>query len=195
MSHPPQDTRITTALSSESLPQLPTLVAVLSVLTLIAGAGGMAGSFLFLASRNHLDVMAGGAGFIAGAVFVAAGLLSLVVQSRLLTERQTAIRIAGCLLGLLPPLTAVLAWPVLYFGAFIAGILLMPIVMLGCVVWAWGVSSGVADHLSALLGCSRVGALRGSVFFLQVVGILASWPLFVDLLHLLESMGYKVGWS
>ena len=117
------------------------------------------------------------------------------MQSRSLTESQTAIRLAGCLLGLLPPLAAALAWPVLYFGAFPAGILLMPLVMLACVAWAWEFSSSVAGHLSALLGWPRVGILRGSVFLLQVLGIVASWPLFVFLLHLLESLGYKVGWS
>jgi hypothetical protein len=186
----PQDTRITAP-----LPQAATPVAILSALTLLAGASGMAVSFLFLASQHHLNVLAGGAGFVAGAVLVAAGLLSLVVQSRSPTQSEAAIHVAGSLLMLLPPLAAALAWPVLYFGAFLAGILLIPLVLLACVVWAWGISSSVATNLSALLGWPRVGILHGLVLFLQVMGILASWPIFVFLLRVLESMGYKVGWS
>jgi hypothetical protein len=173
-----------------------TPIVVLSALTFISGVGGMAISFLFLASRNYLDVIAGTVGFLAGAVLVAAGLLSLTVQCRSPLASQSAIQVAGCLVGFLPPLVAVLAWPVLYFGAFLTGLSLIPIVLLGCVVWAWLASRSVASNLSALCGWSHAGMiLRGLVFFLQGVGILASWPLFAYLLRLLEAMGYKVGWS
>ncbi len=48
----------------------------LASLSLIAGAAGMAISFLFLASNDHLDVLAGAAGFIAGSVLVGAGLIA-----------------------------------------------------------------------------------------------------------------------
>src|SRR5712691_4340966 len=58
-------------------------VLVLAWLTLLAGAGGMAMSYLYLASSNHLDVLAGAAGFVAGSVLLAAGLLSITVLSRL----------------------------------------------------------------------------------------------------------------
>jgi hypothetical protein len=54
-------------------------VLVLALLTLAAGAGGMAISFLFLASADSLDVLAGAAGFIAGAILMAAGLLTIAV--------------------------------------------------------------------------------------------------------------------
>jgi hypothetical protein len=57
-------------------------VRVLAALTLAAGIGGMAVSFLFLASSHHLDVLAGAAGFVAGSVFVAAGLVALAVLTR-----------------------------------------------------------------------------------------------------------------
>src|SRR5258707_465545 len=147
--------------TTESTPALGTPVAVLSALTLIAGAGGMAVSFLFLASRNHLNVIAGAVGCLAGAVLYAAGHLSLAVPSRSPSASQSAVRVTSCLVGLLPPLVAVLAWPVLYFGAFVAGIFLMPIVLLCCVIWAWVASRSVAGHLSALCGWSRVGFLRG----------------------------------
>lgn len=62
-------------------------------------------------------------------------------------------------------------------------------------IWAWLASGSVASHLSALLGLSHVGIVRGFVFSLQIAGIVASWPLFLFLLHILESMGLKVGWS
>jgi hypothetical protein len=182
------------ALDSTKWPEPP--VAVLSAFILITGAGGMAASFLFLASGDHLDVIAGAVGFLAGAILVAAGLLSLATQSRSQSTSHSAVRVIGCLVGLLPPLAAILAWPVVYFGAFIFGVLLlMPFVLLGCVAWAWVVSANVAYHLSALLGWPRVRILRGFVFVFQVAAILASWPLFGCLLQLFQSMGYKVGWS
>jgi hypothetical protein len=53
----------------------------LAHLTLAAGVGGMAVSFFFLASASRLDVLAGTAGFIAGAILVAAGLLALSALS------------------------------------------------------------------------------------------------------------------
>ncbi len=179
-----------------SAPAEPTRsLAILAGLTFVAGVGGMAVSFLFLASRNHLDVIAGAAGFLAGAVLIAAGLLSLTAQSQSPPTNQSVVRLAGCLTGLLPPFVAVLAWPVLHFSAFLMSCLLIPLALLGCAVWAWVVSRSVAGHLCALGGWSDVGTVRGFVFLLQVVAILASWPLFGYLLGLLEAMGYKVGWS
>jgi hypothetical protein len=56
-------------------------VVVLPSLALITGASGMAMSFLFLASMNHLDVLAGAAGFVAGSILVAAGLISIAALS------------------------------------------------------------------------------------------------------------------
>jgi hypothetical protein len=55
-------------------------IAALAALTLAAGVGGMGISFLFLASSHYLDVTAGAAGFIAGSVLVAGGLISIAVQ-------------------------------------------------------------------------------------------------------------------
>src|SRR5260370_30051852 len=51
-------------------------------LTFAAGTLGMAISFAFLASSHHLDVMAGAAGFVSGAILAAAGLLSIAILSR-----------------------------------------------------------------------------------------------------------------
>jgi hypothetical protein len=172
-----------------------TPLVVLAAAALLAGAGGMAVSVLFLAARSHLDVIAGAVGFLAGAVLLAAGLLSLVVQSRSPSASQAAVRIAGCLAAFLPPLVAALAWPVLYFGLFLLGLPLTLLVLIGCAVWAWAMSESVASHLSALFGWSRKGVLQGLVFAFELIAILASWPLFVSLLAMLESMGYKVGWS
>jgi hypothetical protein len=50
---------------------------LLAILTFSAGVVGMAISFLFLASAHRLDVIAGAAGFVAGAILVAAGLISI----------------------------------------------------------------------------------------------------------------------
>jgi hypothetical protein len=57
-------------------------LSVLASLTSLAGIGGMAISFLFLASEHHLDVLAGAAGFVAGSVLVAGGLLVIAVLRR-----------------------------------------------------------------------------------------------------------------
>jgi hypothetical protein len=51
------------------------LVRLLALSTLGTGAGGMAISFLFLASAHPLDVVAGAAGFVAGSILAATGLL------------------------------------------------------------------------------------------------------------------------
>jgi len=68
-----------------------TPVASLAALTFLAGVGGMAMSFIFLSSDHPLDVMAGAAGFIAGAILAAGGLISISVQRpTLLAGEQTA---------------------------------------------------------------------------------------------------------
>jgi hypothetical protein len=51
-------------------------------MALAAGTLGMAISFAFLASRHHLDVIAGAAGFVAGAILTASGLLSFAIVAR-----------------------------------------------------------------------------------------------------------------
>ncbi len=70
-------------------------VVTLSSLTFAAGVGGMAVSFLFLASDHPLDVTAGAAGFIAGAVLLAAGLVSIAVQKPVAVDHDTMADAAG----------------------------------------------------------------------------------------------------
>jgi hypothetical protein len=65
-------------------------VLLLALLTFLAGVGGMAISFLFLASTSHLDVLAGAAGFVAGSILLAAGLLAVAVLVRLPASAATA---------------------------------------------------------------------------------------------------------
>jgi len=171
-----------------------TPVVTLATLALLAGAGGMAVSFLFLASPSHLDVIAGAVGFISGTALVAAGLLSLAIQSRSPATSQAATHAAGCLTALLPPAVAALGWPTLYFGAGLA-VLLMPLVLVACIGWAWVQSRRVAGHLSELTDWRRVWLVRVVVFMAQALAIVATRPLFAYFLNMLESMGYKVGWS
>lgn len=59
----------------------------LSGLAILAGCGGMVASFLFMTSQNMADVTAGGAGFIAGAVLLGAGLVSLALIASALRSR------------------------------------------------------------------------------------------------------------
>jgi hypothetical protein len=54
---------------------------VLAGLTYLAGVGGMAVSLLFLASAHPLDVLAGAAGFIAGAILAGTGLVARALRS------------------------------------------------------------------------------------------------------------------
>jgi hypothetical protein len=52
---------------------------VLAVGAIVAGFAGMGASFLFLSSSVPNEVSAGAAGFVAGSVFLAAGLVSLTL--------------------------------------------------------------------------------------------------------------------
>jgi hypothetical protein len=70
-------------------------VLVVAVLTFMAGVSGMVMSFAFLASANRLDVTAGAAGFIAGAVLAAAGLISISLQSPRSLDREPTAPTAG----------------------------------------------------------------------------------------------------
>jgi len=100
---------------------------------------------------------------------------------------ETALANRSCLAALLPPLAAILAWPVLYFVSSCQA-------CFSC-HWSWGVHGwawlavAVSANLAVLVGWPRVYILRGIVFVLQVLAILASWPVFLCLFHLLESMG------
>ena len=164
-------------------------IVSLSTLTLAAGVGGMAFSFLYLASSNQLDVLAGGVGFVAGSILIAAGLLSLAIQSRSPAASKVAIRVLRCFYGLLPGVVAIVAWPMLYFGLFLLGILLMPLVLIACAIWAWWGSGSVAKNLCALLGWSWIRTVHCIVFSIQLIEIAASLPLFRIMLDTLESMG------
>lgn len=54
----------------------------IAVFTFAAGVGGMVISFLFLASAHQLDVIAGAAGFVAGAILVAGGLVANALRPK-----------------------------------------------------------------------------------------------------------------
>ena len=180
-------------LSQPDKPSVSPLV-IISSLALLAGAGGMVVSFSFLASPNYLDVIAGAVGFLAGVVLIAAGVISLAVQSRSPATSQAATHAAGCLVAFLPPTVAALGWPALYFGLFLA-VVLMPLVLVGCIVWAWVQSLDVAVHLSELFGSRRVRLFRVGVFVVQALAVLVTWPMFGCFLDQLTAMGYKIGWS
>jgi hypothetical protein len=175
--------------SRSELPIVP-----LASITLLAGVGGMAISFLFLASGSELDVIAGGVGFVAGAILAAAGLVSLSFQNRSHEASELATRGLRCLYGFSPSAVAIFSWPILYFG-FLPAILLMPGVLLGCAIWAWPASRSVAENLVASCGRTWVRLANVSVVVIQLSAIAGSLLLFRLLLNTLESMGIKVGWS
>ena len=53
------------------------VVLVLSALSVVAGGLGMAASFLHLGSSSMADITAGTSGFVAGAILIGSGLISL----------------------------------------------------------------------------------------------------------------------
>ena len=57
-------------------------VLALSCFIFAAGVIGMAISFVFLASTDSLDVIAGSAGFVAGSIFIATGIVTVAIVSR-----------------------------------------------------------------------------------------------------------------
>jgi hypothetical protein len=184
----------------DSPPRLGPLVP-LTALTSLAGAAGMVCSFVYLASTNQLDVLAGAAGFVAGAILVAGGLISLSAQCLSLSPsgNELLTRMLRCLYAfLLPPALAIVAWPVFYFTFFVMGIILMPFMLVICAVLALWCSGVVAENVCAMLGWSAVRAIRAMyavAFVMQLLAIAASWPLFRLLLNQLELMGFKGGWS
>jgi hypothetical protein len=76
-------------------------VVFLAALMLGAGVGGMAVSFLYLASAHPLDVLAGAAGFIAGAILGAGGLIAISVPR---PACEQALPAPGGVAALEPPL-------------------------------------------------------------------------------------------
>jgi hypothetical protein len=52
-----------------------------SALAILAGGVGMAMSFLYLGSKGLENIIAGAAGFVAGAILIGAGLISLAILS------------------------------------------------------------------------------------------------------------------
>ncbi len=79
-------------------------VGALTSLTFVAGASGMAISFLFLASSHPLDVTAGAAGFISGSILVAAGLVSFSVRRPIAAADAPPVPATNDLEVLDPPL-------------------------------------------------------------------------------------------
>jgi hypothetical protein len=68
---------------------LPAVCLVLSSVAIVAGIVGMPASFLYLASRDIRDITAGTSGFVAGAVLVGSGLISLAILSTRNTESNS----------------------------------------------------------------------------------------------------------
>jgi hypothetical protein len=58
---------------------LQTVSVILAGLAVVAGVVGMPASFTYLASRHDQDVLAGVAGFIAGAVLAGSGIVSMAI--------------------------------------------------------------------------------------------------------------------
>src|SRR5690348_13837733 len=77
-------------------------ILALAGLTFIAGTSGMAVSFVFLSSASNLDVIAGAAGFVAGSVLAASGLLSIAVLRRSPVGSDEGAQVAGSVLTIAP---------------------------------------------------------------------------------------------
>ena len=55
--------------------------AVMSIIAICSGFCGMVLSFLFMTSASEKDIATGSAGFVAGAILIGTGLLSLTIQT------------------------------------------------------------------------------------------------------------------
>ena len=95
----------------------------------------------------------------------------------------------------IPPFVAVAAWPILYFTWFLIGLLLAFFVILACAAWAQNQSHQIAAALAPIYPNLPVGKLRRRVLTFQGIGIIGSLPLFSFFLSLLQSLGFRVGWS
>ncbi len=98
----------------------------------------------------------------------------------------------GWLLLVVPPLVVAVSYPLLYFTLLLVGILFIPVVMLAAAVWSWHVSNRVAawrhcERLKAVVSGDRSEPspnfqrnLVAVLFGLQLLGILATWPVFIQ---------------
>ncbi len=64
------------------------LCLVLGVLSIVAGVAGMVVSFRYLRIANMVDATAGGAGFVAGSILVASGLVACALVASPRLERR-----------------------------------------------------------------------------------------------------------
>lgn len=76
------------------------MVLVLAWLAVGAGVLGMLASFLYLASSHNQDVLAGVGGFVAGALLVGSGILSLAVLATRVSEVPGGSRGPSATVGL-----------------------------------------------------------------------------------------------
>lgn len=108
---------------------------------------------------------------------------------------HAAKHVLACCAAILPPAVALVGWNAVYFAAILMAPVVMPVVLISCIAWAWRQSRDVAEHLAAIARSSDdVSLLRAVVFAAQLVGIFGSWQLFAFSLDLLESLGYRVRW-
>jgi hypothetical protein len=67
---------------------------ILAGLSILAGLLGMPMSFLYLASRSMEDITAGTSGFVAGAILIGSGVISLSLLASTETQRLENRRFA-----------------------------------------------------------------------------------------------------
>jgi hypothetical protein len=109
--------------------------------------------------------------------------------------------VLGWGLALLPPLAAVLCWPVFFAIFFVMSFTLALMAVTGCLIWAWRVSDRLATWRywrrarAGIAGEGRPpragyrGQLRMSLFVAQAVGVLSSCPIFWWTLTLFRQHG------
>jgi len=114
--------------------------------------------------------------------------------------------VLGWLAALLPPLVAIVSWPVLYVIFFLMSFTLALMVVVACLIWAWRVSGTLAawrywrkvqavlDGAAPYPSAVYRARVRAILFALQAVAILASCPLFGLVLRLAQRRGIRLGW-
>jgi hypothetical protein len=113
--------------------------------------------------------------------------------------------VMGWGLVMLPPVVAVLSWPVAFAIFFVLGFSIALMAMTACLGWAWHVSERVAAWrywtrvFDAIHGTGIEPSpgyryrLKALLFALQAVAILLSCPLFGVMLHVARRLGLRVG--
>jgi hypothetical protein len=163
-------------------------VRMLAWFTFLTGIASIVLGCTWLPSEDWFQLLVGTIEWLAGIGVGAIGWLILIAPSRF-PHINYPIQALGCLRAFVPALIAYLSWPIIFLTGGIVVMLVMPLVILTCIIFAKHRSFEAVTHLMQLTGWQHPRRSRALLFTIQVLAILASWPAFGHFLQLLEWMG------